>query len=99
MCFETGRLKSIGKYAFGHCLKLETIILPQSDVEIGYGAFYKTAVKTLDIPKGITEIGKSAFKSCEALTRVTLPEGLTEIEDGAFSFCSSLASIEFPDTL
>ena len=99
VCFETGRLKSIGKYAFGHCLKLETIILPQSDVEIGYGAFYKTAVKTLDIPKGITAIGKSAFKSCEALTRVTLPEGLTEIEDGAFSFCSSLASIEFPDTL
>lgn len=99
VCFETGRLKSIGKYAFGHCLKLETIILPQSDVEIGYGAFYKTDVKTLDIPKGITAIGKSAFKSCEALTRVTLPEGLTEIEDGAFSFCSSLASIEFPNTL
>ena len=41
VCFETGRLKSIGKYAFGHCLKLETIILPQS----GTGLFIKPLLK------------------------------------------------------
>ena len=97
--FETGKLKSIGEYAFGNCNELETIVLPRSNTEICRGAFYTTAVKTLDIPEGITCIGENAFNFCDSLAAVTLPEGLTEISNGTFGFCKSLSSVELPDTL
>ena len=43
-------------------------------------------------------IGKSAFKCCDNLTKMTFPEGLEEIRIGAFAR-SGLKSVEFPASL
>ena len=38
----------------------------------------------LDIPEGVTKIGKYAFYECMALESVALPNSITRIEEGAF---------------
>lgn len=60
-------LKHIGKYAFGNNPQLTTVILPNSLKTIGGGAFSNSfhqmhrVLKTVVIPAGVEEIGRSAF--------------------------------------
>ena len=55
---------------------------------IGSGAFQnKTTIKSLVIPKGITEIGNDAFQGCRNLAAVTLPDTLQKIGARAFDTC------------
>lgn len=50
----------------------------------------------IDIPEGITSIGKDAFSS-QAITRVHFPSTLKTIGDSAFAHCSDLTGISFAD--
>ena len=52
---------------------------------------------TVEIPDGVTKIGRSAFEGCSSLTNIEIPEGVTRIEEGAFKKCSSLTNIEIPE--
>lgn len=61
-------------------------------------SFNKT-LKTFIVPKGVTEIGSDAFRSCSNLEEVILPSGLLEIGSAAFLGCSGLKSIIFPEGL
>ena len=58
-----------------------------------------TALQSITLPEGLTDIGSSAFAFCSGLSSITLPEGLTDISSGAFTNCSSLSSITLPATL
>ena len=51
---------------------------------------------TVEIPEGITAIGRRTFKDCESLTNIEIPEGVTQIGYKAFDGCSSLTNIEIP---
>ena len=53
--------------------------------------------KVIELPYGITEIGKRAFGGCTSLQSIAIPDSVTKIGSGAFSFCSSLQSVVIPD--
>lgn len=53
---------------------------------------YKDIVE-VNVPDGVTSIGRSAFSNCTSLALVYLPDSLTFINDYIFNACSSLVSI------
>ena len=60
-------------------------------------AFYDKNITSVIIPEGVTEIGNSAFWSCNDLTDIDIPSTVVTIKDGAFSLCNSLKTIVLPD--
>ena len=50
-------------------------------------------LKNVLFAESVTEIGPSAFESCDDLTEVTLPYNVFKIGSRAFSFCKNLKSV------
>ena len=50
-------------------------------------------IKSVSLPKGITEIDAYGFFGCEALTSVELPNTVKVIGEGAFKQCTNLRTI------
>ena len=50
---------------------------------------------SITIPSGVTSIGNSAFKNCQALTSITIPSGVTSIGYYAFYGCSAMQEYHF----
>lgn len=46
--------------------------------------------ETIDVPEGVTLIGKHAFYLCDRLKKIVLPESLERMENNPFSGCSKL---------
>lgn len=92
-------VKSIGRHAF-QMSSLTTVTLPNSIVQIDYGAFQACEKLTnVTLPKRLKFIGYGLFSSCTALQSVTLPDGLTGIAHESFLGCQSLHSITFPSSV
>jgi len=102
----------IGTHAFSRCDSLAAIHVDEDNRKYSsdsFGALFnknKTAliwvprvIQTYEIPDSVTNIGGSAFSSCEALTIVTIPGSVTTIGDFAFNGCSSLTSVIIPDSV
>lgn len=51
---------------------------------------------SLEIPSGVTSIGKNAFSGFYQLKSVTIPSGVTDIGDGAFWECDGLTTASIP---
>lgn len=73
------------------------IVLSQSMVLEGEGKLDLKTVKELNIPDGVTKIGKSAFFGCQKLEKVTLPASVTEIGESAFGNCILLDDVTIPE--
>ena len=54
---------------------------------------YKSYIKYVTLPDGLTSIGNYAFKDCSALTSVTIPNSVWSIGVGAFWGCDGLTSV------
>ena len=73
--------------------------------KIGNTAFDKQAnninyqLTTIIVGDKVTEIGNSAFRTCDRLRSVELPEGITRIENGTFEGCVRLQTIELPESI
>ena len=59
---------------------------------VGYGS-------TVEIPRGIKEIGDLAFDENCDITKVIIPDGVTAIGVGAFNSCTNLAEIVIPESV
>ena len=87
-----------GSGAFGNCIALETIIIPDGVSDIDDFTFSGcSSLESVVIPESVKSIGRYAFKGCSALTSVIIPEAVTSIGESAFSGCSVLTSINIPD--
>ena len=79
----------------------KTIIYFPEDAEViikGSAFNGCTKLKNLTLPKGLTQLGASAFKACNTLATVTCDgdlTGLTSIGSEAFASCTSLDSFDF----
>ena len=60
---------------------------------------YKTLIKVITFPLGLTSIGERAFMECENLKIMTIPENVTHIGNHAFAYCSKLTTINIPNSV
>ena len=54
---------------------------------------YKSYIKYVSLPDGITSIGDWAFRDCSGLTSIEIPNRVTSIGSDAFDGCSGLTSV------
>ena len=97
--FKGNSLRVLPHNAFFSSSKLERVVLPRSLSMIEGGAFSKTAIKTIDLPEGLSYIGVSAFSECCNLERIDLPKTVKTIIRGAFYSCKNLKSVTFSPLL
>ena len=67
------------------------------DNKIGSNMFNGLALKTIQLPQGVTNIGNCAFYNCTDLTSVTIPSSVTSIGNDAFHNCTGLTSVSIPE--
>lgn len=59
----------------------------------------RSAVKTVEILSGVTNVDNKAFYNCTSLTEVEIPNSVKSIGFNAFYNCSSLTTIEIPGSV
>ncbi len=85
---------SFPKYTIvNHCIaaqacylnqQLDTYSFPKDIVGIGDYSFARSALTSIQIPEGVTEIGYGAFYHCDYLEEVSIPATVTDISAYAF---------------
>lgn len=88
-------VKKILDSAFYGAEHLTSIILPDTLIYIGGGAFGALALTSIDIPDTVTYIGSYAFSSA-SLNEVKIPENIYSIKDGTFKN-TKLTKITIPE--
>ena len=93
-----GRLvTAIGERAFEDREEITSVYLPGTIHTIEASAFDGcSALRFINLPEGLTRIGRSAFAHC-ALDHPVLPESLTEIEADAFEEGAVWDTLILPD--
>ena len=90
----TGRLQTLGSYAFAYCKELETIAIPQVDnmESIGKCAFlFCEALVYFQLPTQIKRINMRTFYGCSSIKFVKVPKKVLAINHQAFAKCTSLS--------
>lgn len=59
----------------------------------------KQKIKKVIIEKGVTNIGKNAFRGCSELAEVHISKTVKEIGVSAFQGCTALTQIDIPDSV
>ena len=96
-----GRIAAVDTYAFNACDSLAEVTFGEGfKANISKGMFQNcAALKSVDIPVGVENVGESAFYGCAALKTVTLPDGLNYIKSSAFNSCKALTAIKIPESV
>ncbi|MBQ8566969.1 MAG: leucine-rich repeat protein [Clostridia bacterium] len=93
-------ITKIGNHAFGDCLNITSVVIPDSITHIGEGAFKRCSnIEEITIPDSVTHIGSGAFYRCSKLEEIIIPDSVTYIGVRAFSSCDHLTSITIPDSV
>ena len=74
---------------YGHGYNESLLTTPWKD--------YVEQIETVNIGKGVTTIGSSAFSLCTNLKDVNIPDSVTAIGGYAFHHCYNMRSIEIPE--
>lgn len=87
-------LTSIGDVAFGYCASLTALTIPGSVSTFGNYLLQGSAVETLTIGDGISDISQWAFNSSGSLTELVL-QGTTAISlsNSSFNNCTNLDTL------
>lgn len=88
-------VRRIMKDAFANLNTLEEVVWPAALETIDASAFQDTALRTAQIPEGVTFIGEHAFISCKSLMSLSLPSTLRTLESDAFIGCIALKELVF----
>lgn len=78
---------------------IKSIEIAEGVTTIGYAAFQKAGLDTLECPSTLTSIEGYAFYNCASLSAVEFNEGLESLKDRAFYNCDALKEITLPSTL
>lgn len=102
-------ITTIENGAFCGCESLMTVLLPTTLKWLGSeprmkpktynGVFEGTAIRSIDLPAGLTYLAKSTFMQCENLTHVDLPNGIKVVPECCFYYCSALKTIVLSDNV
>ena len=63
---------SVGTGAFYNCPDLRKVHLPESLQQLGAGAFEKSGIRSVEIPKTVTAMGYLTFRDCSRLLDVVM---------------------------
>ena len=85
-------------FAFYECENIKSVTI-EGALKIGRSAFYGSAIESVDIKWGVTEMGELAFADCSSLTTVQLGEKIEVIGEYAFLRCAQLDKITVPATV
>ena len=86
-------------YAFGYCMNLVNIYIPNTVTSIGLGAFAVCqSLTNITIPDGVTTIGDETLAYCTSLTSVIIPDSVTSIGWYAFGESENLADVYYCGT-
>ena len=97
---ENSTLTTIGNSVFSYCSSLSSISLPDSVESIGSSAFQSAKITSFKLPKGVSVIPVSCFKSCNKLTSFDFGSAnIKTISSSAFQSCSALTEITIPSTV
>lgn len=81
---------------------IKTVSIPEGYDRIEDGAFSnenkQSVLENVNLPTGLTLIGKNAFQNCNYIKSIELNEGLENIGDSAF-FGTTLGTVKFPSSL
>ena len=75
---------TIANRAFYQNAGLTEYTFPQGITDIGDFSFARSALKSVEIPEGVTHIGYGAFYHCDQLQNISIPSTVKEIEPAAF---------------
>lgn len=82
--------------------KIKTVSIPEGYDRIANGAFSnasaQSVLENVNLPNGLTLIGKNAFQNCNYIKSIELNEGLENIGESAFSG-TTLETVKFPSSL
>ena len=79
---------------------VETISFEGDDVALNGHLFSEcSALKSVVLPKSITEIPKSLFNGCTSLQKIEIPDSVTKIGELAFFGCEALESVKLSSRL
>ncbi len=80
----------ISDYAYYGEGDLTTYTIPSNITRIGDFAFARSNLTSINIPKGVEEIGYAAFYHCDNLKEISIPSSVTWIEPSAFAYTAWL---------
>ncbi len=86
---------SVGSSAFYENKTIKSIVLPDSIVEIGEHAFFKSKIESVTLPANLKKIGDAAFFNCNFISSYTIPASVEEIGAQAFAYNQVLEKITF----
>lgn len=96
----TYKVNTILPFAFQNCIKMSSISIPSTILDIGCGAFERcTSLTSITLPSKIKAVESYAFEDCSALKSIVIPNGVKRIGLWAFKDCTSLRTITLPGSL
>lgn len=94
-----GSVKIIAEKAFGGCVGLTEIRIPEGVEEICWSAFGGCEqLKSVSLPESLHTSDGSAFSGCTNLQSVVLPKNLKTIPEFCFYGCTSLTDVYYRGT-
>ena len=91
-------VKKIGEKAFKNCQNVNSVIVPDSVIEIGGFAFQNCSLKSISLPNAIGTITAQCFAYTDLKT-IDIPDSVKTIASDAFRDCHSLTSVNMANSV